>query len=101
MCFKATLIILGPRLCGFITILIRRPVQWMRDRSLLSKVDCFVFVSEWQRLRFVAEFGLNPEKTKVLRNATEMEVSYRTWDRAPRRRFAYTSTPFRGLGISS
>ncbi|OAS27776.1 hypothetical protein A5481_00140 [Methylobacterium platani] len=77
----------------------QRAVQWMRDGGLAARVDRFVFVSEWQRARFVATFGLAPDRCLVLRNATEVPAA----DRVPAVRrplkIAYTSTPFRGLAV--
>jgi glycosyltransferase involved in cell wall biosynthesis len=71
-------------------------VQWLRDDAAVQHVDAFVFVSHWQRERFQMIFRLPPERCHVLRNAVDwrQDVHSRTG-----RRFAYTSTPFRGLDV--
>ncbi len=76
-----------------------RQVQWLRDRSLRDSVDCFVFVSEWQRKRYIDVFSVPPSRALVLPNATFVPPQDRPWPSGPRRRFAYTSTPFRGLAV--
>ena len=74
-------------------------VQWCKDKTLVDLVDCFVFVSCWQREQYLKAFGLPPERCVVLRNATEVGSSPRRWEPAPVWRCAYTSTPFRGLSV--
>jgi glycosyltransferase involved in cell wall biosynthesis len=74
-------------------------VQWCRDKSLVGSVDHFVFVSHWQRERYLREFDLPPERCRVLQNATETNASPREWESVPVRRCAFTSTPFRGLSV--
>ncbi len=77
----------------------QEPVQWLRDKERVSRVAWFVFVSEWQRARFLEQFGLRPDICVVLRNATTVSPINRRW--APNKpiRLAYTSTPFRGLSV--
>ena len=74
-------------------------VQWCRDPALVEGVDRFVFVSHWQRERYVATFGLRPERCAVIRNALDPAAACRGWVAAPVLRCAYTSTPFRGLDV--
>jgi glycosyltransferase involved in cell wall biosynthesis len=74
-------------------------MQWCKDKSLVDSVDCFVFVSYWQRERYLTTFDLPPERCIVLRNATEVSPDLRPWEAAPVWRCAYTSTPFRGLSV--
>lgn len=74
-------------------------VQWLQDRSLVSRVPIFVFVSYWQRQRFLDLFKLPPERCTVLRNATDASPDSRPWESGPVWRFAYASTPFRGLPV--
>lgn len=77
----------------------QRWVQWCDDKSLVSSVDYFVFVSHWQRERYLSNFDLPPERCCVLQNATETNASPREWEAVPVWRCAYTSTPFRGLPV--
>ncbi|MBZ9993109.1 glycosyltransferase [Mesorhizobium sp. BH1-1-4] len=74
-------------------------VQWCRNRELVDRVRCFVFVSHWQRERYQSEFGILPSKCVVLRNATAVTKQQRIWTKTDPLRFAYTSTPFRGLSV--
>ena len=74
-------------------------VQWCRDRSLTEPIARFVFISYWQRERFVAAFGLPPERCVVIKYAMEPAPEPRAWEPAPVFRCAYTSTPFRGLDV--
>lgn len=74
-------------------------VQWCRNRVLVDRVTCFVFVSHWQRERYQAEFDIPPSKCVVLRNATTLSQPQRIWTKSDPLRFAYTSTPFRGLSV--
>ncbi len=77
----------------------QRDVQWCRDRELARHVTGFVFVSEWQRERYLQAFGLQPERCFVMRNATLIDTAIRPWQPPQIRHLAYTSTPFRGLSI--
>ena len=74
-------------------------VQWCKDRTLVGAVQCFVFVSDWQRERYIRTFGLPPERCVVLQNATNISPGLREWKASPVWRCAYTSTPFRGLSV--
>lgn len=74
-------------------------VQWCSDKATVDLVDCFVFVSHWQREQYLKTFGLPPERCVVLRNATDVNASPRRWEAAPVWRCAYASTPFRGLSV--
>jgi glycosyltransferase involved in cell wall biosynthesis len=62
----------------------------------------FAMVSEWQRQQYVSTFGINPNKTAVMRNAVsspflngERQFDWLDSGRPPV--LCYTSTPFRGL----
>ena len=74
-------------------------VQWCRDRALTEPVARFVFVSHWQRERYVAAFALPPERCVVIRHFVDATAEPRRWEPSPVLRCAYTSTPFRGLDI--
>ena len=74
-------------------------VQWLQDQEKVRRVAWFIFVSEWQQARFVKQFGLPSEKCIVLRNATEVCSSNRTWDPGRPLRMAYASIPYRGLSV--
>jgi glycosyltransferase involved in cell wall biosynthesis len=76
----------------------------LADTSVADRFDAFVFVSEWQRQRYLTYFGLALEKTRILRNAIAPAFENRgRFDGsilAARRDppFAvYTSVPTRGL----
>ncbi len=74
-------------------------VQWCKDRELVDSVDCFVFVSYWQRERYLNAFPLPPERCFVLRHALDPGAGLRLWEGGSTWRCAYTSTPFRGLSV--
>jgi len=74
-------------------------VQWCNDQALVKLVDRFVFVSYWQRERYLNAFGLPPERCIVLRHALDLPKHARPWKKGPKLRCAYTSTPFRGLSV--
>ena len=74
-------------------------VQWCKDPALVGMVDRFVFVSYWQRERFLNVFSLPPERCVVLRHALDVSETPRRWEAGPVSRCAYTSTPFRGLSV--
>ena len=74
-------------------------VQWCKDKALVETVDCFVFVSNWQKQRYLDTFGLPPQRCVVLRHALDINPETRRWEGGPILRCAYTSTPFRGLSV--
>jgi LPS sulfotransferase NodH/glycosyltransferase involved in cell wall biosynthesis len=74
-------------------------VQWCKEGDLVGSVDRFIFVSYWQRERYLSAFGLPPERCVVLKHALEIGAERRHWDAGPVLRCAYVSTPFRGLSV--
>ncbi len=77
----------------------QRWVHWCKDKDLVDSVACFVFVSYWQRQRYLDAFALPPERCVVLRHALDKSPEIRRWEPGQKFRCAYTSTPFRGLSI--
>jgi hypothetical protein len=76
--------------------------RWCEDAELTKPVAAFVFVSHWQRQRFLATYSTLPaERCHVISNATEIEGPTRCWPKEKpwRWRCAYTSAPDRGLSI--
>ena len=73
--------------------------DWMQDRDAISRVDRFIFVSNWQRQQFVDHFGLPPSMCSVLRNAIDVGNPGTQWQSGKpwRARCAYISAPYRGL----
>ena len=78
----------------------------LRDPAERACYDGFVLVSAWQRGRYLAAFGLDPDKTVVLGNGIspafenlfgpdESIVAAKAWPPV----LAYTSTPDRGLDL--
>ena len=55
-------------------------VQWCKDKALVDSVDCFVFVSNWQRQRYLDAFGLPPQRCVVLRHALDINPEVRRWE---------------------
>jgi glycosyltransferase involved in cell wall biosynthesis len=75
--------------------------QWCRDPEQVARVARFVFVSQWQRQKFIEVFGLPAERCDVIRNAIETDAATRQWPEHSKWRWrcAYISAPFRGLNI--
>ena len=81
-------------------------VQALHDAAELQAYDHFVLVSDWQRQQYVQHFGLDPERTVVLRNAIGPAFAALFADNTPILAqktkppvLAYTSTPYRGLDV--
>jgi tetratricopeptide (TPR) repeat protein/glycosyltransferase involved in cell wall biosynthesis len=81
-------------------------VQRLQDSAERDAYDGFAFVSDWQRLHYVRQFAIDPERTGVLRNGiapafrrlfAEGEAILPHKARPPV--LAYTSTPYRGLSL--
>lgn len=77
----------------------------LAEREERSAYDGFVFVSEWQRDRFAAEYQIDMSRSTVLRNAIApaFQNLFAQTPILPQKTsppvLAYTSTPFRGLDI--
>ena len=74
-------------------------VQWCKEKELVDSVNCFVFISYWQRERYINTFGLPPQRCFVIRYALDMSPEMRRWEAGSVLRCAYASTPFRGLDV--
>ena len=81
-------------------------VQHLQDPIINRAWDGFSFVSNWQREQYQKQFGLDPSKANVLRNAISPRFEglfkkdipvYTQKGETPV--LAYTSTPFRGLDV--
>ena len=71
---------------------------WINNPEPVAHVSRFVFVSEWQREQFLANFPTLPaERCVVLRNAIATGTTLRTGPPSAVVRCAYTSAPNRGL----
>lgn len=78
----------------------------LQHKLLHHAWDCFVFVSRWQRDRYLEKFQLPAPRTCVRRNAIAPAFHYLFPDRATLARakskiptLAYTSAPGRGLSV--
>lgn len=80
-------------------------VLFLKEKELNSLFDLIIFVSHWQKERFLQKFSLEKKKLAVLKNCVapffedlfkknEMIISQKET-----LSFAYTSTPFRGLSL--
>lgn len=76
----------------------QRVAQGMADPKLIRKLACIVFVSDWQRQKYIRQFGLPPEKCVVLRNAVD-PIEWKPRSNTGKLKLLYTSTPWRGLEI--
>lgn len=75
--------------------------HWCRNAEKVGRIARFVFVSEWQRRRFLDAFGLPEDRCVVIHNAIDPNAANRPWPAADqwRWRCAYISAPFRGLSV--
>ena len=88
-----------PQIIWFHCDIDQQAAQWLYQMpAYRDYTDRFVFVSEWQRDRYLEAFKLPPEKCRVLRNATDVDLSPLPPRTGPVK-LAYTSTPFRGLDV--
>lgn len=77
-------------------------VQFLRDPALRSHFSRYLFVSEWQRDRYITAFGIDAARCAVVGNPycarafAELEAASKRFDTP---RLIYTSTPFRGLDV--
>lgn len=69
-------------------------VQGLNDAEYVRGLDAIVFVSDWQRQKYLRVFNLPPEKCHVIRNAIEPIPVHK---KPSKIRLIYTSTPWRGL----
>jgi glycosyltransferase involved in cell wall biosynthesis len=72
--------------------------QGAANPQFQQAVACWIFVSEWQREKWVNYFGIHPNKTVVIRNA----IHSFNWQLKPASQqieMIYTSTPWRGLDV--
>jgi glycosyltransferase involved in cell wall biosynthesis len=79
-------------------------MQGLRYAFERSSYDGLAFVSQWQQQQFVQQFGIDPTRSRVLRNAISPAFGKRSQpdaailtQKAQPPILAYTSTPFRGL----
>jgi len=72
-------------------------VALMRDKSFVDRVDCFVYVSNWQYEKFRNIYNIPEYKSVVIKNATEPFVY--TQRSQGKMKLIYTSAPNRGLDV--
>ena len=74
--------------------------QLFLNKSLINKLEKFIFVSNWQKNRFIQNFKLLPNKCFVMQNAIS-NMLYKTISIEPPihkdKSLIYISTPYRGL----
>jgi predicted O-linked N-acetylglucosamine transferase (SPINDLY family) len=71
------------------------------DRKLVDFVDLFIFVSEWQRTRYIEKFNLSYDKTLILKNG--IGKPFEKYLNMPTNKISnsmtYCSIPWRGLNL--
>lgn len=70
-------------------------VQGLKDPNYVRMLDKIIFVSDWQRQKFIREFSLPAYKCITIRNAIEPIPAHTK--PSGKIRLIYTSTPWRGL----
>ncbi len=73
-------------------------MQALYSDEIRDKIDIYITVSDWQRMRFVEKFGIDEEKIFLSRNGINRKF-FKTYKKRRKKRIVYTSTPFRGLDI--
>jgi glycosyltransferase involved in cell wall biosynthesis len=77
-------------------------VQFMGQRAALEYLSKYLFVSRWQRDRYLDRFRIAPERAAIIGNpycARAMPATGLEDKRFDVPRLIYASTPFRGLGV--
>lgn len=72
--------------------------QGAANPQFQQAISCWIFVSEWQRQKWINHFGIDPRNTVVIRNA----IHPFNWQAKPvsqQIEMIYTSTPWRGLDV--
>ena len=69
-------------------------VQGLKDKNYVAALDKIVFVSDWQKEKFIREFSLPAHKCVTIRNAIDPVLKH---TKPAKIRLIYTSTPWRGL----
>ena len=77
------------------------PSKLLKDDKIKSMVDLYIFVSDWQRMRYVKEYSINYNKTYIMRNGIgkpfEKYLSLPI-NKKPNS-MTYCSIPWRGLEL--
>ena len=76
----------------------QRVVVGLQNPEFVSNLALIIFVSEWQKNKFINEFNLPPEKCIVIKNAIE-PIPWIEKPKTDKLKLIYTSTPWRGLDI--
>lgn len=72
-------------------------VRNMQNPDFVSKVDCFVYVSNWSYEKFRAVYKTPEHKSLVIKNAID-PIEYKPREKG-KFKLIYTSTPWRGLEV--
>jgi glycosyltransferase involved in cell wall biosynthesis len=73
-------------------------VALMADPTYVSKVQYWVWVSNWNYEQFRKKFNVPSHNSIVIKNATH-PVEFKTRERQGKIKLIYTSTPWRGLDV--
>ena len=73
-------------------------IKLLENRELINKLDTIVFVSNWQKDQFIKKFNIPSNKTKVIKNAVEIEKQFFS-KKNKKIKLVYTTTPWRGLEV--
>ena len=71
-------------------------VKLLADPQFVARLDKIVFVSDWQKIKFIRTFNLPIHKCVTIRNAIEPIPAHKKPEKI---RLIYTSTPWRGLHL--
>lgn len=79
----------------------QNPSKLLKDDKLKDAIDLYIFVSEWQRKRYVETYNIKYQKTIILRNGIgkPFEKYLNLPTNKKRNSMTYCSIPWRGLDL--
>lgn len=79
----------------------QNPSKILKDVKAVDMIDLFIFVSDWQRLRYVSHYNINYGKTLIMRNG--IGKPFEKYLDLPvnkiKNSLTYCSIPWRGLNL--
>jgi protein O-GlcNAc transferase len=77
------------------------PSKILKDEKVKEMIDLFLFVSDWQRIRYIEEYKIKYQKTLILRNGIgkPFEKYLNMSTNKIKNSMTYCSIPWRGLDL--
>ena len=79
----------------------QNPSKILKDTKAVDMIDLFIFVSDWQRLRYVSHYNINYSKTLIMKNGIgkPFEKYLDMPIKKNKNSLTYCSIPWRGLNL--